>query len=59
MLEVVNNNLILCGLTLGHPPTMERYYSFYAFTFKKSHMMISCTLYLIKILTKMLNYVRK
>ena len=55
MIEVINNNFVFAGLCMGHPETMDRYYTFFSFTFKKTLSTLSSTLYLYKITLKILD----
>ncbi len=55
MIEVINNHLVFAGLCMGHPETMDRYYTFFSFTFKKTLSTLSSTLYLYKITIKILD----
>ncbi len=50
MIQYLHNALLLAGLTLGHSQTMERYYTYYSFMFKKSYKVTSLFFYLYKIL---------
>ena len=39
---------------MGHPETMDRFYTYFSFTFKKSLSTIACTLHLYKITLRIL-----
>jgi hypothetical protein len=52
--STVTNSMVLRGLSLGHQETLERFYTYFSFSFKKSLYIVNLTFYLQKVLINML-----
>ena len=53
VLARLNNSLVLSGLCSGHSQTMERFYTYFSFTFQKSMIIPSTIMFLYKTCIKL------